>query len=46
MLGFRFVSAFSQQGEHMHIQAVRWANEMLLRQRFPLEKRPLVGGYS
>jgi hypothetical protein len=46
MLGFRFVSAFSQQGEHLNVEAVRWAHEMLLRKRFPLEKRPLVGGYS
>ena len=43
MLLYRF-GAFSQAGEHLNIDAIRWVQEMLAHDPsfFPLEHRPLV----
>ena len=42
MLGFRF-GTFAQSGEHLNLEAGRWAQEMARAHRFPLERRPLIG---
>lgn len=41
MIGFRF-QAFARSGEHLNIEAGRWAQGMMRDNRLPLEKRPLV----
>ena len=44
MLGYRW-NAFSKEGPHYNLEAVRWVQDMLQQPGvFPLERRPLVTG--